>query len=100
MDRLTGKLELHDLDNDGLLDLMQFWPENQQKAFWSFSGTDRRGFGLPLESEIGVKKPWYSLVDLNGDGKLDLLTSAPLSPSLCAERSATGIYCSVTDWMF
>jgi enediyne biosynthesis protein E4 len=77
-DQLTRAANIVDVDGDGLLDIVFTHRSLEGVSYWRNQGTDRAGARFAREPLLGVDSYAYSMAwaDLNGDGRLDLVTGA------------------------
>ncbi|MDH4070642.1 MAG: VCBS repeat-containing protein, partial [Ignavibacteria bacterium] len=73
-----------DIDTDGDLDLFVFEPSDGRFSFFRNEGTPSEAMFRYERDPFVLPDPfgWFGLADINGDSKLDLMTSPPSSNSL------------------
>jgi surface-anchored protein len=88
-------VQLGDMDNDGDVDIVVGNRANNPNAYFSvFSNDGNAIFGAPQNKTTGIFPDLHALADLNGDGRLDVVTGE----SVVGSRA--GYYPQLTDGTF
>lgn len=66
-------LAIHDVNQDGLPDLIALIPYEKIKVLLQVAGKDFDEQDVPPPGGADLAQPWFSAADVDGDGKLELL---------------------------
>jgi len=66
-------LAIHDVDQDGLPDLIALIPYEKIKVLLQVAGKDFEELDVAPPGGSDLAQPWFSAVDVDGDGKSELL---------------------------
>lgn len=96
-------LLFHDLNQDGLGDLVALVPYEKVKVLLQVAGKDRNFDELDIAPPGGVvEQPWLSVADVDGDGKAELLLAQKnfLRAVVLKPESRTQNASNQTSWAF
>ncbi len=86
---LPGKMIAGDLDNDGKIDLVAINSTSHSLAIFRNLTTDGFTFGTSINVTIGVSSVVQVLMDLDGDGKKDIVTASQSSNIISIFRNTS-----------
>ncbi|MBY0276502.1 FG-GAP-like repeat-containing protein [Candidatus Binatia bacterium] len=88
----------HDVDRDGLLDLLVPWFELRQVAFYRGNGDGT--FAAPVPSDVAIRVTQIQVADLNCDGVLDLASIGEGVNATVAIGHGDGTFAAATPYVF
>jgi hypothetical protein len=95
-------LAIHDVNQDGLADLIALIPYEKVKVLLQIAGRDFDELDVAPPGGIDIPQPWLSVADVDGDGKPELLLTqknflrAVVLKAEAASENSTG----PTGWVF
>lgn len=95
-------LAIHDVNQDGLADLIALIPYEKVKVLLQVAGNDFDEQDVAPPGGIDIAQPWLSVADVDGDGKSELLLTQKnfLRAVVLKTESATQDAADKSGWVF